>query len=127
MCFGFMVLIQYQENETDTYFNLYSAERACAVKHAKLVEAALSGRKTQQRRDGVYAYPNETFTLEGEEFIVTALTRETIGDMGDAEAQAEGYPNLEMYKNLILKMHKGMQWDESAPVWVHHLAPLPLI
>jgi len=99
-------------------------EKTCSidrlVTHQKLVEAALSGRKTQQRRDGVYAYPNETFQLEGQDFIVTDLTRETIGDMTDAEAQAEGYPNLEMYKNLILKMHTGMEWDESAPVWVHH-------
>ena len=99
-------------------------EKTCGIErlvtHPKLVEAALSGRKTQQRRDGVYAYPNETFTLEGQEFIVTDLTRETIGDMTDTEAQAEGYPSLEMYKNLILKMHKGMEWDESAPVWVHH-------
>jgi len=35
------------------------------VTHPKLVEAVLAGRKTQQRRDGVYAYPNETFELEG--------------------------------------------------------------
>ena len=99
-------------------------EKTCGIERLvtppKLVEAALSRRKTQQRRDGVYAYPNETFTLEGKEFIVTDLTRETIGDMGDAEAQAEGYPNLEMYKNLILKMHAGMEWNEAAPVWVHH-------
>lgn len=90
------------------------------VTHPKLVKAALSGKKTQQRRDGVYAHPNETFTLQGQAFIMTHLSRETIGDMGDAEAQAEGYANLEMYKNLILKIHKGMQWNESALVWVHH-------
>jgi len=90
------------------------------VRHPKLVESALAGKKTQQRRDGVYAYPNETFELDGVAFIVTDLTRETIGDMTDASAQAEGYPSLEMYKNLILSMHAGMEWDESAPVWVHH-------
>ncbi|MDF1582853.1 MAG: ASCH domain-containing protein [Methyloprofundus sp.] len=99
-------------------------ERTCSIDrlitHPKLVEAALSGRKTQQRRDGVYAYPNETFTLEGQAFIVTDLTRETIGDMTDAEAQAEGYPSLVMYRDLILRMHAGMEWDESALVWVHH-------
>ena len=99
-------------------------ERTCSidrlVTHPKLVEAALSGRKTQQRRDGVYAYPNETFTLEGQKFIVTDLTRETMGDMTDTEAQAEGYPSLAMYRDLILRMHAGMEWDEAAPVWVHH-------
>lgn len=98
-------------------------EKSCEidrlVTHPKLVEAALSGVKTQQRRDGVYAYPGETFELEGVAFTVTALERESLGDMGDAEAHAEGYPNMEAYKALILRMHAGMEWDESHLVWVH--------
>ncbi len=67
------------------------------VRHPKLVAAALSGQKTQQRRDGLYAYPGETFVLEGVEFLVTGVDRQRIGDMTDADAQAEGYPNLAMY------------------------------
>lgn len=98
-------------------------EKSCEidrlVTHPKLVEAALSGSKTQQRRDGVYAYPGEKFELEGVEFTVTAVKHETLGDMGDAEAQAEGYPNMDAYKALILRMHAGMEWDESHLVWVH--------
>jgi hypothetical protein len=89
------------------------------VTHPKLVEAALSGQKTQQRRDGVYAYPGETFELEGVQFTVTALDRQTLGEMSDADAQAEGYPNMDAYKGLILRMHQGMEWDESHLVWVH--------
>ena len=89
------------------------------VRHPKLVEAAIAGKKTQQRRDGVYAYPGERFELNGVAFEVTSLTRETLGDMDDKAAQAEGYPNLAMYKGLILSMHKGMEWNESSPVWVH--------
>jgi hypothetical protein len=89
------------------------------VTHPKLVESALAGKKTEQRRDGVYAYPGETFTLDGVEFTVTALEQKTLGDMTDIEAQAEGYPNMEMYKGLILRMHPGMAWDESHLVWVH--------
>lgn len=89
------------------------------VRHPKLVEAALSGRKTQQRRDGVYAYPGETFELEGVSFIVTSLERQSLGDMTDADANAEGYPSLDMYKGLILKMHAGMTWDDDSLVWVH--------
>jgi len=98
-------------------------EKTCTidalVTHAKLVAAAIAGRKTQQRRNGVYAYPGETFELEGTRFEVTDLRRETLDDMADAEAQAEGYPSLEMYRDLILRMHKGMEWDGSAKVWVH--------
>ncbi len=98
-------------------------EKTCSidrlVRHPKLVQAALAGQKTQQRRDGVYAYPGETFELEGVTFVVTDLRRETLGDMTDASAQAEGYPSLDMYKNLILNMHKGMRWQDDMPVWVH--------
>lgn len=89
------------------------------VTHAKLVAAAIAGRKTQQRRNGVYAYPGERFELEGTPFVVKDLRRETLDDMGEEEAQAEGYPSLEMYKGLILRMHPGMEWDGSSKVWVH--------
>ena len=34
------------------------------VTHPKLVAAAKAGMKTQQRRDGVYGLPGETFDLE---------------------------------------------------------------
>jgi len=98
-------------------------EKTCGidrlVRHPKLVQAVLAGRKTQQRRDGVYAYPGETFELEGVSFVVTDLRRERLGDMNDADAKAEGYPSLDMYKQLILSMHKGMNWEDDAPVWVH--------
>ena len=89
------------------------------VTHAKLVAAACAGRKTQQRRNGVYAYPGEEFELEGTRFVVKDLRRETLDDMGEAEARAEGYPSLELYKDLILRMHPGMDWDGTAKVWVH--------
>jgi hypothetical protein len=98
-------------------------EKTCSidrlVTHQTLIDATLAGRKTQQRRNGVYAYPNETFTLENTTFIVTDLYRQRLGDMTTEDAQAEGYPNLEMYRDLILKMHQGMAWNEDALVWVH--------
>ena len=50
------------------------------VTHPKLVAASLSGSKTQQRRDGLYAYPDETFELEGIAFVVTSVERQRIGD-----------------------------------------------
>ena len=56
---------------------------------------------------------------EGTRFVLKDLRRETLDQMTDAEAQAEGYPNLEMYRDLILRMHKGMEWDGTAKVWVH--------
>ena len=55
------------------------------VTHPKLVAATISGSKTQQRRDGLYAYPNETFELEGITFVVTSVDRQRIGDMTDED------------------------------------------
>ncbi len=89
------------------------------VRQPKLVEAALTGHKTQQRRDGLYAYPGDTFELEGVTFTVTSVERERLGNMNDEHARAEGYPSLDFYKDLILKMHPGMEWDEESLVWVH--------
>lgn len=98
-------------------------EKTCSIdrliRHPKLVEAALNGQKTQQRRDGLYAYPGETFMLNQVEFIVTQVERQRIGDMSDADAQAEGYPSLALYKDLILKMHNNMTWNDDGLVWVH--------
>lgn len=89
------------------------------VTHKRLVEAAVAGRKTQQRRNGVYGYPGETFTLEGKQFEITGLFRESLGDMTEASAKCEGYPSLEMYNDLIQRMHKGLVIDETSKVWVH--------
>jgi len=104
---------------TTTEYPEKSCEIDRLVTHEKLVAAALAGRKTEQRRDGVYAYPGETFELEGIQFTVTGLEQKTLGDMTDADAQAEGYPSMEMYKGLILRMHAGMKWNEKHKVWVH--------
>lgn len=98
-------------------------EKNCSIdrliRHPKLVAAALAGDKTQQRRDGIYAYPGEIFMLEETEFVVTDVIRQRLGDMSDADARAEGYPSLTVYKDLILKMHAGMEWNENSSVWVH--------
>jgi hypothetical protein len=99
-----------------------TCELESLVTHDKFVDAVLAGRKTQQRRNGVYGYPGEKFELRGETFVITGLRHETLGEMTDVEARAEGFPNLEAYRGLILRMHKGMQWDGSAEVWVHEFA-----
>lgn len=103
----------------NTRYPAKSCEITRLVTHAKLVAATLAGAKTQQRRDGLYAYPDETFELEGVAFVVTSVERQRLGDMTDTDAQAEGYPNLAVYKQIILSMHANMTWNEEDPVWVH--------
>jgi hypothetical protein len=104
-------------------------EKTCTIdrliRHPKLVAAVLAGTKTQQRRDGLYAYPHETFTLDGIDFIITAVERQRIGDMTDSDAQAEGYPDLATYKNIILQMHANMAWNDDGLVWVHYFKRNP--
>jgi len=98
-------------------------EKTCTidrlVRSPRLVEAALAGRKTQQRRDGVYAWQGERFELEGQPFEVTDLRRERLGDMDEASARAEGFESLAAYRELIVRMHRGMEWDPEHLVWVH--------
>jgi len=101
-------------------------EKTCSIDrlllHPRLVELAAAGRKTEQRRNGVYGYPGERFEAGGVLFEITALERSTLGAMGDAGAQAEGFESMEGYKQLILRMHPGMQWNDDSPVWLHRFA-----
>ncbi len=101
-------------------------EKTCSidrlVTHTKLVEAAIAGKKTEQRRDGLYALPGEIFELQGIAFVITDVQRQRLGDMTDDHAKAEGYPSLDMYRNIILSMHAGMNWNPDALVWVHSFA-----
>lgn len=89
------------------------------VRMPKLVKCALRGQKTQQRRDGVYGYPGDTFVLDGTNFRISELFRQQLGDMSEQDAQAEGYPGLQPYKDLIIRMHPGMAWESEHLVWVH--------
>ncbi|RMH50917.1 MAG: ASCH domain-containing protein [Zetaproteobacteria bacterium] len=98
-------------------------EKTCSIdrliRHPRLVAAALAGRKTEQRRDGVYGWPGERFTLQGVPFVCTALERQRLGDMDDADARAEGFPDLAAYREMILTLHRTMGWNPDALVWVH--------
>lgn len=101
-------------------------EKTCTIDRLvtspKLVSAALNGSKTQQRRAGVYGYPEETFVLDEVTFVIDDLRAEKLGDMTDATAQSEGYADLEEYRESILGIHPGMTWDDKYAVWVHEFS-----
>ena len=98
-------------------------EKTCTidrlVTNDRMVDAVLSGQKVQQRRNGVYAYPGEQFDLNGHQFEVTRVEHQRLGDMSESDAEKEGFPNLESYKQIILHMHSGMDWDVDHKVWLH--------
>ncbi len=89
------------------------------VTQPKLIALAIKGDKTQQRRNGIYGYPGERFKLDGIEFEITTVSRQTLGDITEADAKAEGFDSLNDYQQLILRMHPGMQWQPDAQVWLH--------
>jgi hypothetical protein len=39
--------------------------------------------------------------------------------MTDVDARSEGFDDLEAYRSLIIRMHRGMTWDVEHRVWVH--------
>jgi len=92
------------------------------VTNEKMVTAVSDGRKSQQRRNGVYAYPGERFDLEGETFEVVRLEHQRLGDMSEEDAEKEGFPNLDVYRDIIIRMHPGMSWDPDHKVWLHEFA-----
>lgn len=99
-----------------------SIERLVTVKSD--IAKVLEGRKTVTRRNGRYADPGEMMILEGLSFEVTRVYRQTLGELTDEDAQAEGFDNLEAYKQYILSMHAGMPWIPHAKVWVHEFKPI---
>lgn len=88
------------------------------------VEKVIAGKKTATRRNGRYADIGETFELNGHAFIVNAVYSQSLGELTDADAQSEGFENLEEYKNSILSMHPGMPWLPQMRVWVHEFSPV---
>lgn len=88
------------------------------------VEKVLNGEKVATRRNGVYAYPGEIMVLDGIEFKVDSLYRQTLGEMTDEHAKQEGYTDMADYKQSILAMHDKMPWFPEMKIWVHEFSPV---
>lgn len=83
------------------------------------VEKVIQGVKTATRRNGRYADIGEIMELKGHKFEVYKVYQQSLGELTDQDVQAEGFDNLEAYKNYILSMHAGMPWLPQMKVWVH--------
>ncbi|MBE1554282.1 ASCH domain-containing protein [Sporosarcina limicola] len=103
-------------------------KKTCSIERLVTIPAdvkkVLDGQKTATRRNGVYAYPEEIMVLDGKEFRVDALYKQTLGEMTDEHAKHEGYANMEEYKQSILAMHEKMPWLPTMSVWVHEYSPV---
>ncbi|APX97422.1 ASCH domain-containing protein [Natronorubrum daqingense] len=83
----------------------------------------LEGEVTQIHRGHRYAEVGDTFTIEGTTFEVTDVTERTLGDLTDADAQAEGMDDLESYERLLERAHDSFEWDDDSDVVRHQFEP----
>ena len=104
-------------------------EKTCSIERLVTipedVQKVLNGEKTATRRNGVYAYPGEIMVLDGKEFTIDALYRQTLGELTDEHAKQEGYTDVEAYKQSMMGMHAHakMPWLPEMKVWVHEYSP----
>ena len=84
---------------------------------------ALEGEVTQIHRGHRYADEGDTFTVEETTFEVTAVTERTLGDLTDADAQAEGMDDLEAYRGMLERAHENFEWDDDSEVVLHEFEP----
>jgi N4-acetylcytidine amidohydrolase len=108
--------------------NVVLPEKTCSIERLvtipKDVEKVINGEKTATRRNGVYADLGEIMVLNGKEFKVDAIYKQTLGEMTDEHAKQEGYTTMEEYKQSILAMHAKMPWLPTMSVWVHEYSPV---
>ncbi|OYD07091.1 hypothetical protein [Paludifilum halophilum] len=104
-------------------------ERTCTIERLitrpEDIQKVLEGRKTAQRRNGVYAFPGEMIRLKGHRFEVTALYRQTLGEMSDQNAREEGVPDKKTYLKHLEEIHPGIPWSAELKMWVHEFKRLP--
>lgn len=82
-------------------------------------EAVLDGEITQLSRGAAnrYAAAGDTFELDGTEFEVAAVEKRTLGELTDEDAQREGSPSLEAYKQRMERVHPGdFSWDDTSEI-----------
>lgn len=89
----------------------------------RMRQQALAGEVTQIHRGHRYADEGDTFTIEDATFEVTAVTERTLGDLTDADAQAEGMDDLEGYRRLLERAHENFEWDDESEVVLHEFEP----
>jgi len=89
----------------------------------RMQSQALDGEVTQIHRGQQYAETGDTFEIEGTTFEVVAVEDRTLGDMTDADAQAEGARDLEQYKQILERAHDNFEWDDDSEIVMHRFEP----
>ncbi|MBP1921210.1 hypothetical protein J2751_000193 [Halorubrum alkaliphilum] len=86
----------------------------------RVKQAAIDGDVTQLHRGNQYGEEGDSFEIDGVRFELTEVSDRTLGDMTDADANREGSPSLEAYKERMVRAHGGQfEWDDDADVVRH--------
>ncbi|MEW6016517.1 MAG: ASCH domain-containing protein [Pseudomonadota bacterium] len=88
------------------------------------VQPILEGRKTQTRRTGkrrwnVGAVHQARTAIFGEPFArlrIKDVHQESLGEIDEADARAEGYPSVAAYREAFTRIYG--KWDDLMKVWV---------
>jgi hypothetical protein len=80
---------------------------------------ALDGEVTQIHRGQAYADEGDTFTVEETTFEVVEVSDTTLGELTDADAQAEGARDLDHYKQILERAHDNFEWDDDSDIVLH--------
>ncbi|WP_436923251.1 ASCH domain-containing protein [Halosimplex amylolyticum] len=86
-------------------------------------QLAASGDVTQLHRGHQYADEGDTFEIDGRTFEVTDVTRRTLGDLTDEDAQREGSEDLDAYRKQLNRVHDEFEWDDDSEVVRHRFEP----
>lgn len=78
-----------------------------------------AGKKSAVRRSNRFGEVGDTWELDGELFVLVNVYQQKLGNVTEANAKQEGYPNLDEYINGITSIHEGSVWDPEYKVWVH--------
>ncbi|WP_135365994.1 ASCH domain-containing protein [Halosimplex halophilum] len=84
---------------------------------------AAAGEVTQLHRGHRYADEGDTFEVDGTTFEVTDVTRRTLGDLTDEDAQREGSEDLAAYRERLKRVHDSFEWDDDSEVVRHRFEP----
>ena len=85
----------------------------------RMRQQALDGEVTQIHRGQQYADEGDTFSIDDTTFEVVEVAERTLGDMTDADAQAEGARDLAQYKEILERAHDHFEWDDTSEIVLH--------
>jgi hypothetical protein len=85
----------------------------------RMRQQALADEVTQIHRGQQYADEGDTFEIEGTTFEVVSVEERTLGDLTDADAQAEGMRDLDHYREILKRAHDNFEWDDDSEVVCH--------